>query len=139
MKQLESEQATAEKNDAPKEAQKETKAKSQGKAEITFDDFAKIELKLGTIIACEKHPKADRLLVEKIDLGNGDVRQIVSGIAQHFSCEDLIGQKVVVVTNLKSTKLRGILSEGMILCAGDDSGLDIVSVKKALESGTIVS
>lgn len=139
MKQLESEQATAEKNDAPKEAQKETKAKSQGKAEITFDDFAKIELKLGTIIACEKHPKADRLLVEKIDLGNGDVRQIVSGIAQHFSCEDLIGQKVVVVTNLKSTKLRGVLSEGMILCAGDDSGLDIVSVKKALENGTIVS
>ena len=65
--------------------------------------------------------------------------EIVSGIAQHFSCEDLIGQKVVVVTNLKSTKLRGILSEGMILCAGDDSGLDIVSVKKALENGTIVS
>lgn len=77
--------------------------------------------------------------MEKIDLGNGDVRQIVSGIAQHFSCEELIGQKVVVVTNLKSTKLRGVLSEGMILCAGDDSGLDIVSVKKALENGTIVS
>lgn len=134
MKELEKEQNSTE-SKADKKEQKE----AEKKAEITFDDFAKIELKLGTIIACEKHPKADRLYVEKIDLGNGDVRQIVSGIAQHFTCEELIGQKVVVVANLKSTKLRGVLSEGMILCAGDDNGLDLVSVKKALENGTIVS
>lgn len=113
--------------------------KVEAKPEITFEDFAKIELKVGTVISCEKHPKADRLLVEQIDLGNGDVRQIVSGVATYFEPEQMIGRKVVVVTNLKPTKLRGVESQGMILCASDETDLDLVTIQKALSNGTSVS
>lgn len=137
MKQLEKDHKEAEKAQK-KEANKETEEVAP-KAEITFEDFSKLELKVGTIIACEKHPKADRLLVEQIDLGNGDVRQIVSGIAAHYTPEQLINQRVVVVTNLKPAKLRGVESQGMILCASNDSDLDIVSITKQLPNGTIVS
>ena len=103
--------------------------------------FAKLDLRIGTILSCEKHPKADRLLVEQIDLGNGDVRQIVSGIAAHYEPQELVGRRVVVVANLKSTKLRGIESQGMILCAAneDDSQLDLITITKAMANGTQVS
>lgn len=106
-------------------------------AEITIEDFTKIQLKVGTVISAEKHPKADRLLVEKVDLGD-EVRQIVSGIASNFTPEELIGRKVVVVSNLKPVKLRGVESQGMILCAANDEDLDIVSITKDLPNGTIV-
>ena len=79
--------------------------KKEKEAEVTIDDFAKLQFKVGTIVKCEPHPKADRLLVEQIDLG-GEVRQIVSGIAKHYKPEELIGKQVVVVTNLKPVKLR---------------------------------
>lgn len=105
--------------------------------EITIEDFSKIQLKVGTVIAAEKHPKADRLLVEKVDLGN-EVRQIVSGIASNFTPEQLVGRKVVVVSNLKPVKLRGVESQGMILCATNEEDLDIVSISKDLPNGTIV-
>ena len=98
-----------------------------------------MELKVGTILSCEKHPKADRLLVEKIDLGDGDIRQIVSGIATHYQPKELVGRKVVVVANLKPANLRGVESEGMILCAGDDTELDLVTITKDMANGTIVS
>ncbi|MGL4362607.1 MAG: methionine--tRNA ligase [Cellulosilyticaceae bacterium] len=91
------------------------------KEEITIDDFSKVELKIGEVIACEVVPKADKLLVSKIKIGD-EVRQIVSGIAKHYTPEQFVGKKVVVVTNLKPVKLRGILSEGMVLCASDDEG-----------------
>ena len=80
--------------------EQEEAAARPAKPQITFDDFGKLELKVGTVIACEKHPKADRLLVEQIDLGN-ETRQIVSGIASHFAPEEMVGRRVVVVTNLK--------------------------------------
>ncbi len=121
------------------EEQKQEKSKKQGKSEITFDDFHQMELKVGTILSCEKHPKADRLLVEKIDLGDGDIRQIVSGIATHYQPKELVGRKVVVVANLKPANLRGVESEGMILCAGDDTELDLVTITKDMANGTIVS
>ncbi|MEG0387860.1 MAG: methionine--tRNA ligase [Niameybacter sp.] len=101
---------------APKE---ETKPTKPAKEEITIDDFAKVELKVGEVIECERVPKADKLLVSKIKIGN-EVRQIVSGIAKYYTPEEFVGKKVVVVTNLKPVKLRGILSEGMVLCASDD-------------------
>lgn len=132
MKQLEAD------HKAQSKPEKKEEIKEQ-KAEITFEDFNKLELKVGEITACEKHPKADRLLVEQIDLGNGDVRQIVSGIAAHFEPCDLIGRKVVVVTNLKPAKLRGVESQGMILCAADDQDLDLVTITKDLPNGTSVS
>ena len=125
--------------EADKAASGAKEQKSASKEEITIDDFAKVELKVGTVIACEKHPKADKLLVEQVDLGD-ETRQIVSGIAKFYSPEAMIGQKVVVVTNLKPVKLRGVESQGMILCAAqeDDADLSLVTIAKELPNGTIV-
>ena len=127
---LEAEVPTTEKEEASEavakeakkaEAKKEEVKEVQEVAEITIDDFAKVQLKIGEIIACEKVPKADKLLVSQIKIGD-EVRQIVSGIAAYYSPEEFVGKKVVVVTNLKPVKLRGILSQGMVLCASDDKG-----------------
>ena len=105
---------------------------------IVYDDFAKIKLKIGTILECEPVKKSDRLLKSQIKIGN-EVRQIVSGIAEHFSPADMVGKQVVVVTNLKPVKLRGEISQGMILAASNDEGeLDIVTITKAM-NGAIVS
>ena len=121
---------------AAKKAEK--KADDETKAEIGIEDFTKVELKVGTIVSAEKHPKADRLLVEQIDLGD-ETRQIVSGIAKSFKPEEVVGKKVVVVTNLKPVSLRGVESQGMILCASNDNDLDIVTIAKDLPNGTKVS
>ena len=125
---LEAEVPTAEKQEEPKAEAKAASKKAEAKkeevqevSEITIDDFAKVELKIGEVIECEKVPKADKLLVSKIKIGE-EVRQIVSGIAAYYTPEEFVGKKVVVVTNLKPVKLRGILSQGMVLCASDDNG-----------------
>ena len=108
------------------------------KSQITIDDFSKIELKVGEVIACERVPKSDKLLHETVKLG-GEVRSIVSGIAAFYTPEEMIGKKVVVVTNLKPVKLRGVLSEGMILCAENEAGeLSLLSPERAIESGAKV-
>lgn len=107
-----------------KEAKKEKLVESkkiEEVKEITIDEFFKSELKIGEVLECERVPKADKLLVSKIRIGS-EVRQIVSGIAQYYTPEEFVGKKVVVVTNLKAVKLRGLLSEGMVLCASDDEG-----------------
>ncbi|MBQ7891322.1 MAG: methionine--tRNA ligase [Erysipelotrichaceae bacterium] len=110
------------------EADKEPKVvKPEGKPEITIDDFAKVELRVGTVVKCEKHPKADKLLVSQIDLGY-ETRQIVSGIASHYKPEEMIGKKVVVVVNLKPAKLRGVESQGMILAGDDGENLGLLTV-----------
>lgn len=120
------------------EAQKEEKPKKEEiKGEITIDDFSKVELKVGTIIECEKHPKANRLLVEKIDMGE-EIRQVVSGIADTYKPEELIGKQVIVVTNLKPVKLRGVDSNGMILCASSEKGLSIISPITEMSNGSVV-
>ena len=126
---------------------KESKDKGASKAdkesvkevsEITIDDFAKLELKVGEVVACEKVPKADKLLVSQIKIGE-ETRQIVSGIAAYYSPEEFVGKKVVVVTNLKPVKLRGIMSEGMVLCASDAEGnLVAVGPLGEMVSGAIV-
>ena len=120
-----------------KEEPKAGENKEEKVEEVTIDDFAKLQFKVGTIVKCEPHPKADRLLVEQIDLG-GEVRQIVSGIAKHYKPEELIGKQVVVVTNLKPVKLRGVESYGMILCATDDKDLSFVTVAKEMPNGVTV-
>jgi methionyl-tRNA synthetase len=104
---------------------------------IGIEDFMKIELKVGQIKACKPHPKADRLLISQIDLGN-ETRQIVSGIAAHYEPEQLIGKKVIVVTNLKPVKLRGELSEGMVLAASADGKLSLPQLIDDLPNGSIV-
>ena len=129
--QLEKDQAK-EKKAKEKAEKKDAKVEpvaNEKKPEITIDDFAKVELKVGTIIECKPHPKADRLLVEQIDLGD-EVRQVVSGIAEHYKPEELVGKQVIVVTNLKPVKLRGVESQGMLLCAANDKDLSFVSVAK---------
>jgi methionyl-tRNA synthetase len=102
---------------------------------ITFDDFSKVDMKVGKVLECEKHPDADKLLVSKVEVGE-EVRQIVSGISKFYSPEDMIGKKVVVVTNLKPAKLRGVMSEGMILAAGDGKkSLSVVEIEDKINTG----
>ena len=112
------------------EAKKEEE-KVEAKPEITIDDFEKIDLCVGKILEAKKHPKADKLLVFKIDLGT-EVRQIVSGIAKFYNPDELVGKKVIVVKNLKAIKLRGEESHGMLLCGSDlaDSYLELVNIDK---------
>ena len=105
---------------------------------ITIDDFAKVELKVGKIIDCQPHPKADRLLVSKIDIGD-EVRTIVSGIRKFYNEKDLIGKKVIVVTNLKPVNLRGVESNGMILAASDEENLSVLTVLNDVKEGSKVS
>ncbi len=102
---------------------------------ITIDDFDKIELKVGEIISCEKHPKADKLLVSQVKIGN-ETRQIVSGVSMHYTTEEMKGKKIVVVANLKPIILRGKESNGMILFAENGEKLDFVTTEA--ESGSIV-
>lgn len=106
--------------------------------EITIDDFDKIEIKVATIINADNVKKADKLLKIKVDLGDEE-RQIVSGIAEHYAPDDIIGKKILVVTNLKPVKLRGELSQGMILTAEKDSRVTLVSVPNGIENGSIVN
>ncbi len=106
-----------EKEDAPTES---------GKPEITIDDFDKIDLKVGRIMECKKHPKADKLLVSQVRIGS-ETRQIVSGVAKYFTPEQMVGQKVIVVANLKPIVLRGEESKGMILFADNGDRLEIVT------------
>jgi methionyl-tRNA synthetase len=109
------------------------------KAEIVYDDFAKLDLKVGTITAAERVKKADKLLQLSVDLGT-ETRTIVSGIALHFAPEDIVGKQVVVVANLAPRKMRGIESQGMILMAEDTAGkLHFVSPENAINAGAGVS
>lgn len=116
--------ASVEKN----EEQEEKKEEPQEEL-ITIDDFDKVHLCVGKILEAKKHPKADKLLVFKVDIGSS-VRQIVSGIAKWYNPDDLVGKKVVVVKNLAPVKLRGELSEGMLLCAADndDKVLELLNI-----------
>ncbi len=105
---------------------------------ITIDDFAKLQLKVAKVIEAEKVEGADKLLKLKLDLG-GEVRQVVSGIAKHYTAETIVGKQVVLVANLKPAKLRGIESQGMILAASNENGLVIVSPDGFIEDGSRVS
>lgn len=124
-------------NDLFKPAEEPAAEEESGKPEITIDDFAAMELKVGLVLESKPVEGAKKLLVSQIKIGN-EVRQIVSGIAQYYKPEELVGKKVVVVTNLKPVKLRGVLSEGMILCASDDNGLCVVSPEKDIPEGAEV-
>ena len=125
----------------PKEEPKEEKPEEkvvdiEAKPEITFDDFAKLQFQVGEIIACEAVKKSKKLLCSQVKIGS-QVRQIVSGIKAYYTPEEMVGKKVMVVTNLKPAKLAGILSEGMILCAEDAEGnVCIVSPEKNMPAGS---
>ncbi|HEY4876320.1 MAG TPA: methionine--tRNA ligase subunit beta, partial [Puia sp.] len=109
------------------------------KPEIQYDDFAKLDLKVGTILSAEKIEKADKLLKLEIDLGF-EKRIIVSGIALHFSPEEIIGKQVVVVANLAPRKMRGVESNGMILMAENSEGkLYFINPDEVINNGSSVS
>lgn len=110
----------------------------KGKPEITIDDFDKVELKVAKIIEAKNHPDADKLLVLKVKIGEEE-RQIVSGIKKWYEPSDLIGKKVVVCTNLKPVKLRGVESKGMILAAANDDEFTIVSTLQDIDDGAVIS
>lgn len=117
---------------------KEAKPAEEALPQIAIDDFAKVEIKVGEVVACERVKKSEKLLHETIKVGE-EVRSVVSGIAKYYTPEEMVGKKVVLVTNLKPVKLCGVLSEGMVLCAEDRNGnLSLLSPEKALESGSTV-
>ena len=107
----------------------------EAKPEITFDDFTKMQFQVGEIIACEDVKKSKKLLCSQVRIGS-EVKQIVSGIKQHYSAEEMVGKKVMVLVNLKPAKLAGVLSEGMLLCAEDaDGNLALVTPEKNMPAG----
>ena len=127
----------AEKSEQLAAVQADTKAEPEKEAtpEITIDDFAKVELRVGTVKECEAVKGSNKLLKLQVDLGT-ETRQIVSGIAKHYTPEQMIGKRVSVVTNLMPVKLRGELSQGMILCAEDSKGtLSIITPDQEVENG----
>lgn len=107
------------------------------KEEIGIDDFAKAELRVAQVIACEPVKKADKLLKLQLDLGY-EQRQVVSGIAKFYTPEELVGRKVICIVNLKPVKLRGELSQGMILAASKGDQLTIATVPDSMPNGAIV-
>lgn len=133
-----------EKSEQKKEKPEDAKdGKKEGSDEenkmISFDDFMKVELRVGKIIACEKVAKSEKLLKSTVDMGGGETRTIVSGIAKCYQPEQMVGKEVVVVANLKPAKLCGVLSEGMLLCAdGADGEIILVSPEKSAEAGAEV-
>ncbi len=125
-------------NEAKKKAEEPKKEeKPQGIATIGIEDFAKVALRVAKILTCEPLPKSDKLLVMKIDNGNGE-KQVLSGIAQYYKPEDLIGKKVILVDNLAPAKLRGTLSEGMLLAADSKDGVKVVFLDDSLEPGAVI-
>lgn len=121
--------------------EKELKEKLEAKEiehlpEISIDDFAKMEMVVGEVLESKKHEKADKLLVSKVDIG-GEVRQIVSGIAEHVDPKEFVGKKVVVLANLKPVKIRGVESQGMIICAENEGKIEVVT--SSLPAGSKLS
>ena len=128
-------------NEMMKRINEDNEAKSGRKYEpikeqITIDDFAKLDIRVGTVLESKKHPDADRLLVSKIDIGS-EVRTIVSGIADHMKPEEFVGQKVLVVCNLAPHKFRGIESQGMVLAGEADGVLEVINSAKLPNGATV--
>lgn len=130
--------AKAIKAEAPKaEAKKEAKPAAAAAGEISIDDFAKIDLRVATVVAAERVPKTDKLIKLQVKIGDEE-RTIVSGIAQHYEPENLIGKNVIVIANLKPAKLRGIESRGMVLAASDGEGNLVLADAPGIASGSKV-
>jgi len=107
---------------------------------ISFDDFKKVELKVGTIVEVDRVEGADKLYKLQVDVGEEEPRQIVTGLVDYYTAEELQGKKIVVVTNLKPAKFRGVESNGMLLAsAGDDDSFALLTPEKDVPSGSPIS
>ena len=127
-------------NKNKKEDEEKSKESKESKEEyIDFEDFTKVDLVVGKILEAKEHPNADKLLVFKVDIGEGEPRTIISGIKKWYNPEDLVGKNVIVVRNLAPRKMRGIESEGMLLAADFDDDLSLLSTLEDLKPGAKVS
>ncbi len=118
-----------------KEEEEEEGIDIEAKPEITFEDFEKMQFQVGEIISCEAVKKSKKLLCSQVKIGS-QVKQIVSGIKAHYTPEEMVGKKVMVLVNLKPAKLAGVLSEGMLLCAEDaDGNLALMTPEKKMPAG----
>ncbi len=137
--------------EAKEEAKAEPKAQAKGKVKegkdkaasngpvAEFEDFQKLDLRVGTVLGADKHPDADKLLLVQVDLGEGEPRQVVAGMAEYFSPDDLAGRQVVMVANLKPRKIRKQLSQGMILAVKTDKGMELLTPSGEVPPGGKVS
>ncbi len=117
------------------EKEPDTAVDVEPKANISYDDFSRLQFQVGEILSCEAVPKADRLLCSQVKIGNR-TRQIVSGIRSSYTPEEMVGKKVMVLVNLEPRKIRGLLSEGMLLCAEDENGtLSLMTPEKPMPAG----
>ncbi len=134
------EEAAPKKKKEPKASKKKSKeTKTEIPGIIEFPDFQKVDMRVGTVLTVAKHPDADKLLLVKIDTGEDEPRQVVAGLAEFFKPEDLEGRQVVVVTNLKPRKLRGEVSQGMILAVRNGEGMQLLTVTAPVGNGCKVS
>ncbi|MBI4961465.1 MAG: methionine--tRNA ligase [Desulfovibrio sp.] len=136
---VQAEAAPKAKQDAKAKATPAQAAPQGPKDPIDFEDFQKIELRVATVISAEPVPKADKLLLVKLDSGDAEPRQVVAGIAEFWKPEDLVGRQVVVVANLKPRKLRGVESQGMILAVKREGGLELLAPSAQVKPGSAVS
>ena len=114
-------------------------AATPGLVQISIEEFQRLALRVGVVVAAEVHPNADRLLVLKVDVGDGaPPRQVVAGIKASYQPEALIGKRVVVVTNLKPATLRGVESQGMVLAASDAEGITLLAPERPVAPGSPV-
>jgi len=110
-----------------------------GATKISIDDFRKIELKVGRVVEAVHHPNADKLLVLKVDLGGGEVRQVVAGVKAWYAPEQLVGKTVIVVANLQPAVLRGVESQGMVLATSSGADVIVLTTDRPAEPGSKVT
>ena len=110
-----------------------------GRPNIDFDHFKALDMRVGTVLVAEKHPNADRILRLEIDFGEGQPRQILSGLAEHYAPEAMVGKRVCAVLNLEPRKIRGLMSHGMVLTAGDGNSLTLLALDGNVPDGSEIA
>ncbi len=105
---------------------------------VSFEQFKQLELRVGQVVSAERVPGADKLLQLQVDLGEGEPRPIVAGIAQEFNPRELLDRKVIIIANLEPAKIRGVESRGMLLAAGEEKALGLLTVDADVPVGTKV-
>jgi methionyl-tRNA synthetase len=116
-----------------------TPAPPPGPPAISIDDFRKLDLRIGKVLSAEDHPNANKLYVLKVDVGNGEVRQVIAGLREHCPRESLSGRSVVILCNLQPAKLRGLESQGMMLAASGAGTVTVLTPEKEVPPGSKVS
>lgn len=105
---------------------------------ISFQDFQKVEMKVGKVVAVEDHPNADKLIIIRVDVGEESPRTVVAGLKGHYAAEELEGKLIVVVTNLEPTRLRGVQSDGMLLAAQEADNIVLLTFDRDISPGSSV-